>query len=217
MSRTHDASETPLEGHLEALISALRRYTASILADDEAATNEAGGAVRVAAADFVADAHDAYGGWPNVFADLFDDEEWFDENDLPDSKPSEDRLAVRARYDVAISDLPALLSRGRELAEGRSVDRPADALYELLHASPTPITALHGVPGLEVVAGGYTFATVPEPLTFARMEASPMESLIEMEAGAEVIRSAADLPMFPSREAAERAARRAARKHNLEG
>jgi len=118
---------------------------------------------------------------------------------------------------VQIADEFALLSHARELADDQSVDRAADALYELLHASPTPFASLADVPGLEVVAGAYTFSTVPEPLTFARMEAAEAESLIEMEEGAEVVRSASDYPLFATREAAEDAARREVRKSNLKG
>lgn len=215
--RKRDAGETPLERHLEALVNALRLYASSILSDDEVAANKAGGAVRAAATDFVTEAHDACGGWPNVFADLFRDEQWFDEAEGPADRASGDLVAVRARYDVLISDLPALLARGQELAQGRPVEGAADALYELLHNSPTAFTTLHDAPGLEVAAGGYTLSTVPDPLTFARMEESSVEHFIEMEDGAEVIRSAADLPIFSSREAAEEAARRSARKNNLEG
>lgn len=178
------ASEARLRTATDALIAALRAYTETVSglsggSGDDRIVSDADDTVRRVALAWDDAAETHTGNFPLLIED-FDDEDPDDEDDLGDADAElVHALSVVSRWDVQVTDAPALIEAGRQAhlrqwpgdtdADARAAihdDSIGRAIYTLVHEHGEPWFKL---PGVEVLGGhrAYIDAEDDQPMTTA--------------------------------------------------
>ena len=163
--------QSTLGGAVDALVEALRRHAATLTAGAEPTTvipviND----VRTAALAYVNAVFDQTG-WGNVFADLHDEDEDWDDDDEAGFVVADgvERISLTGRWDFLVRDAAALQAyaadRLRAAHEGASPD-------SIDQHSDTPGAALESLvamdvgnyPGLERAGGGWEVGPIEKTL-----------------------------------------------------